>query len=71
MIGILWWSISLGRINIITEVSELLFHNVSPNTGHLEAAYQIFEFLSEHERSSAESDSTLHEVDESRFKSAN
>ena len=50
MIGILRWSVELGRIDIITEVSLLLSHNVSPCRGHLKAAYQIFEYLSTHDR---------------------
>ena len=61
----------MGRIGLITEVSLLLSHNVSPRAGHLEAAYQIFEFLSDHERSSVVFDSSLPEVEESRFKSVN
>ena len=49
MISILWWGIELGRIDIITEVSLLSSHNVSPRAGHLEAAYQIFEYLANHD----------------------
>ena len=50
MVGILRWSVELGRIDIITEVSILSSNNVSPRKGHLEAAYQIFEHLSTHDR---------------------
>ena len=71
MIGILRWSVDLGRIDIITEISMLSSHNVSPRAGHLEAAYQIFEYLSDHERSCVVFDSSLPEVDESRFKLVN
>ena len=45
MIGILRWSVELGRIGIITEVSFLSSFNVSPCKGHLEAAYRIFRIL--------------------------
>ena len=45
MIGILRWSVELGRIDIITEVSFLSSFNVPPRRGHLEAAYRIFEYL--------------------------
>ena len=48
MIGILRWSIELGRINIITEVSFLSSFNISPREGHLEAAYRVFEYLYSH-----------------------
>ena len=45
LIGILRWSIELGRIDIVTEVSVLSQHQCSPRVGHLEAAYHIFWFL--------------------------
>ena len=45
LIGILRWSIELGRIGIITEVSVLSQHQCSPRVGHLDAAYRIFWFL--------------------------
>ena len=50
MIGILQWSIELGRINIITEMSFLSSFNVSSREGHLEAAYWMFEYLYSHKR---------------------
>ena len=49
MIGILRWGVELGRIDIITEVALLSSFNTSPREGHLEAAYQIFEYLDHHE----------------------
>ena len=48
MIGILRWAVELGRINIIIEVTLLSSFNTSPREGHLEAAYQIFEYLYAH-----------------------
>ena len=42
MIGSLQCLVELGRIDIITEVSYLSSHNVSPCSGHLKAAYKIF-----------------------------
>ena len=50
MIGILRWSIELGRIDIITEISHLSSFNCSPREGHLEAAYQVFEYLYSHKK---------------------
>lgn len=68
MIGILRWSVELGRIDIITEVSILSSHNVSPRRGHLEAAYQIFEYLSTHERGGrVVFDHSIPDVDETKF----
>ena len=50
MIGILCWSIELGQVDIITEISMLLSNNVLPHNGQLEAAYQIFKYLSNYDR---------------------
>lgn len=48
MIGILVWLIELGRINIIPEISHLSSSNCLLRKGHLEAAYQVFEYLINH-----------------------
>lgn len=48
LIGILWWAIELGRINIFLEVSMLSQYQVNPRLGHLEAAYYIFSYLKGH-----------------------
>ena len=45
LIGILRWSIELGRIDIITEVSCLSQHLCAPREGHLHALYKIFRYL--------------------------
>ena len=41
MIGILRWSVKLGRIDSITEVSFLSLFSVSPRKGHLETTYHV------------------------------
>ena len=48
IIGILQlqWSVELGHINIITEVSFLLSFNVLLRRRHLKAAYLVFEHIS-------------------------
>lgn len=46
LIGILRWAVELGRFDILTEVSMLSQYQASPRTGHLEALYLIFHFLS-------------------------
>ena len=46
LIGILWWAIELGRIDILTEVSCLSQHLAEPREGHLVAVYKIFKYLS-------------------------
>ena len=45
LIGILRWSIELGRIDILTEVSCLSQHLAEPRDGHLIAVYKIFKYL--------------------------
>ena len=45
LIGMLRWSIELGRIDIQTEVSCLSHHLCAPREGHLNAAYKIFRYL--------------------------
>jgi hypothetical protein len=44
-IGILWWIVELGRVNIMVEVSYLSLFLVAPRVGHLEAALSIFAYL--------------------------
>ena len=39
------WSIELGRIDILTEVSYLYQHLCSPREGHLYTVYHIFRYL--------------------------
>ena len=39
------WSIEIGRIDILTEVSCLSQHLCSPSEGHLDAVYCIFRYL--------------------------
>ena len=45
LIGILRWSIELGRIDIYTEVSCISQFLCNPREGHLLAAYKIFRYL--------------------------
>ena len=49
LIGILCWALEICRVDIITEVTLSSSNNCSPRAGHLEAAYQVFEYLSNHE----------------------
>ncbi len=44
-IWILRWSIGLGRIDILTEVSCLSQHLAEPRDGRLVAVYKIFKYL--------------------------
>ena len=44
-IGVLRWIVKLGRIDIITEVSELSSMPAMPREGHLDAVFHIFNYL--------------------------
>ncbi len=58
LIGVLRWAVTLGRIDIYTEVSLLSQHLALPRIGHLEAVYHICAYLSKHEKSSTIFDPT-------------
>ena len=45
LIGVLRWSIEIGRIDILIEVSCLSQHMCSPREGHLDAFYRILRYL--------------------------
>ena len=45
IIGVLRWSIEIGTIDILTEVSCLSQHLCSPREGHLDAVYRILNYL--------------------------
>ena len=45
LIGVLGWSIELGSIDVLTEVSCLSRHLCSPIEGHMYAFYRIFIYL--------------------------
>jgi hypothetical protein len=49
-IGVLRWIIELGRIDIITEVSELAAYSACPRQGHLAAVIHLFAYLSKEKR---------------------
>jgi hypothetical protein len=59
LIGILRWSVKLGRIDIATAVSHLSSFLAAPRRGLLEAAYHIFAYLKAHARSKLVFDDTL------------
>jgi hypothetical protein len=44
-VGVLRWCVELGRVDIITEVSELASFLAMPRQGHLEAIFHLFNYL--------------------------
>ena len=45
LIGILWWIVELGRIDICLEVSMMSSHPAMPRKGHLDQVLHIFAYL--------------------------
>ena len=65
--GILRWSIEIGRVDILTEVSKLSAYQASPSLGHLLALYQIFAYLKKKPKLSLYFDPRLPNVDYTAF----
>ena len=45
LIGILWWIVELGRVDVCLEVSMMSSHLALPRKGHMEQVMQIFGYL--------------------------
>ena len=45
LIGILWWIVEPGRIDICLEVSMMSLHLAMPRKGHLDQVLHIFAYL--------------------------
>jgi hypothetical protein len=67
LIGILWWMVELGRIDIHLPVSLLAQRLALPREGHLDLAYHIFAFLKAHHCSRILLDDTVPSIDHKRF----
>jgi hypothetical protein len=48
LIGVLWWILELGWIDLDTEVSMMSSHLVLPRVGHLQEVFHIFAYLKAH-----------------------
>ena len=70
-IGMFHWMIELGRINIMTKVSQLSSFQAMPRRGHLEACYSIFTFLRKHPTMSMVFHPSRIKIRQDRFKSEN
>lgn len=67
LIGVLRWSVELGRIDIMVAVSMLSRYLVNPREGHLEEVFHIFAYLKSHPRSALVFDPTTPIFNEDRF----
>jgi hypothetical protein len=64
LIGILRWAVELGRIDIQIEVALMSQYQAAPRTGHLEALYLIFHYLSKNVKRRMVMDPRTNEIDE-------
>jgi hypothetical protein len=67
-IGVLRWCVELGRIDIITEVSELASYLAQPREGHLNAVFHIFGYLEKKHNARIVFDPSYPVIDMSVFK---
>ncbi|KAI2509582.1 Reverse transcriptase (RNA-dependent DNA polymerase) [Fragilaria crotonensis] len=67
-VGVLRWCVELGRVDIITEVSELASYMVLPRQGHLEAIFHLFNYLEKKHNARIVFDPSYATVDMSAFK---
>jgi hypothetical protein len=66
-IGILRWMVELGRVDIVTEVSELASQLALPREGHLEAVFRIYSYLKYKKNSLMVFDPTYPKIDMDNF----
>ena len=66
-IGVLRWIVELGRVDIITEVSNLASQLALPRQGHLEAVLHIFAYLRDKHNARLALDPSYPEIDRSAF----
>jgi len=50
-IGVLRWTVELGRVDICTEVSMMAAHCAMPRKGHLDVVWHMFAYLKRHDKS--------------------
>jgi hypothetical protein len=64
LIGILRWTVELGRIDIAYEVSVLSRYLAQPRTGHFVQALHIFKYLDLHKANDLAFDPAYHDVED-------
>jgi hypothetical protein len=57
-IGVLRWTVELGRIDIAIEVSMMASYTAAPPMGHFDALLHIYVYLNQHTRSKLVFDDT-------------
>ena len=71
LIGILRWSVELGRIDITCEISILSSYSAMPREGHIDHVMYMFSYLKTHHNSRLELDPTYPDFDMDQFKCQN
>jgi hypothetical protein len=67
-IGVLCWTIEIGRLDINTEVSMLAAHMAMPREGHLYAVFRIFSYLKAKHIARLIFDPTPPKIDHNKFR---
>lgn len=67
LIGVLRWTVELGRVDICCEVSMMSSHLAMPREGHLSALYHMFAYLKAHHNSEMVFDPTEVDIDHTVF----
>ena len=67
LIGILRWTVKLGRVDICCEVSMMSSHLASPRKGHLAQVFHIFSYLKEYHNLEMVFDPSDPTIDETQF----
>jgi hypothetical protein len=68
LIGVLRWTVEIGRIDITTEVSMLAAFMAMPRKGHLFAVFRVFAYLKKKHNSRLIFDPTYPKIDHAKFK---
>ena len=67
LIGILWWIVELGRVNVCLEVLMLSSHLALLHKGHLEQVFQIFGYLKKYHNTELVYDPSDLEINPTQF----
>ena len=67
LIGVLHWTVELGRVDIITEVSMLASYLANPRDGHLDAALHLYSYLKGHHNARLVLDPSYPEIKQDDF----
>ena len=67
LIGVLHWIVELGRVNVITEVSQLASYLANPRDGHLDAALHLYSYLRNKHNARLVLDPSYPDIDHDNF----